>query len=284
MEIEELKKFKDEIYGKLGEIIKKEVKQQENEKNLQVISIERREKRDEGDIPEANRIHKEEYMPLYEDNEKLKQIIVQDKQSIEDRIKEEEKVLKEKENEFNLLSMKRRELRDDDNILEANQLHKEKIEPLYEEIEKYRDTIEEMKNLTEKERESFENVEQTVTKYNEERMKEEQEKSHYESLAKELEEQAKYEKIAEILEKQAKEKLEDETKKQETVEVIEEPQNSAELIEEINEPEKLKSEKLNEEVQVQNKISNERTGFYKTNRNNECISVNDVKQKYIKSL
>ena len=28
MEIKELKKFKDEIYGKLGEIIKKEVKQQ----------------------------------------------------------------------------------------------------------------------------------------------------------------------------------------------------------------------------------------------------------------
>lgn len=204
---DEIKKFKDDFYSRLETVINKEKNLKEREDNLNKISMDRRAQRNEGNIVAANRIHREEYMPLYEENEELKKEISDDKASIDELIKEQEDLLKEKENEFNELSRERRKLRDEDKILEANQLHTEKINPLYEEIEAFRSAIMEMKELQEKNNKSnFEEIEENVVKYNNERRKAEEkvsleddnekihkEDEHYERLAKELEEQAKRE-------------------------------------------------------------------------------------------
>lgn len=180
---EEIKKFKDDVFSKLEIVISKEKNLKEREDNLNKISMDRRAQRNEGDIVGANRIHLEEYMPLYEANEKLKKEILEDNAAIDEIIAKQEDILKEKENEFNRLSMERRNLRDEDNIFEANELHKEKINPLYEEIESFRKAISEMKELQEKNKNSkFEQIAETITKYNDERREKEKEAEEKEAI------------------------------------------------------------------------------------------------------
>lgn len=158
--------FKQDIYENLKLVIEKKKEITEKEKNLNIISINRRRERDNGNIPTANKIHSEEYIPLYEETEKLKEELKENNIKIAERIKVEEKVLEDKEKEFNKLSMERRKLRDDDNISEANNLHAEKIMPLYEEINSLRNEISEMKELVARQSDKdFKKMEEEVNKY-----------------------------------------------------------------------------------------------------------------------